>query len=85
VKDLSQYEIAEVIADEFDLFWTDVKPDDRLDSLTDGFDEFDRMNLCANLETALDIKIPSETEMKWVTVQDIYDSIGRMGRDLRVG
>lgn len=71
MKDFSRYDIAEVIADEFDLLNSDVQPTDRFleDYEADGFD---MMNLCANLETRFDIKIPPETEKGWATVQDVY-------------
>lgn len=73
MKDFSRYEIAEVIAEEFDLINSDIQPGDRLDSLTDGFDVMDRMRLCQRLETVFGVEIPWEADGDLETVQDVYD------------
>lgn len=71
MKDFSRYDIAQIIADEFELINSDIQPDDRLDSLTDDFDVTDRMRLCRKLETTFDVDIPWEDE--FVTVRDVYE------------
>jgi len=73
MKNFSTYDIAEVIAGEFDLLNSDIQPGDRLDSLTDGFDVMDRMRLCRKLESAFGVDIPWEADENFDTVQDIYD------------
>lgn len=77
MKDFSRYDIAQIIADEFELINSDIQPDDRLDSLTDDFDVMDRMRLCRKLETTFDVEIPWEDD-EFVTVQDIYEYMEAM-------
>lgn len=72
MKDFSRYEIAEVIAEEFDSINSDIQPTDNF-AVDYEADEFDMVNLCAKLETKFDVKIPPFTEMYWITVQDVYD------------
>lgn len=69
MKDFSRYEIAEVIAEEFGGY---LLPTDSFADVCEA-DEFDMMDLCANLETRFDIKRPPETEKRWATVQDVYE------------
>lgn len=75
MKDFSRYDIAQVIADEFDLVVSDIylNPTMRLDSLTDGFDVMDRMRLCRKLEETFKVDIPWEADEDFETVQDIYE------------
>ncbi len=79
MKEFSRYDIAQVIADAFDLVNSDVSPSDRFVEDYEA-DEYDMMELCANLETTFDIKIEPETEHEWKTVQDIYDCLESKAR-----
>lgn len=77
MENFSRFEIAEVIAGEFDLIWSDIQPGDRLDSLTDGFDVMDRMRLCRKLGTAFKFDIPWEDQDEFETIQDVYECLKR--------
>lgn len=74
MKDFSRYEIAEVIAEEFDLINSDIQPGD---SFFDdyGADDLDMVDLCIKLETTFDVTFEPCTEQLWLTVQDVYDQM----------
>jgi len=81
MKDFSRYEIAEVIADMFDLTASEIVSTGEYSNFQKDFeaDEFDMMELCARLEDEFDIKIPPEVEQGWATVHDVYKTIESLG------
>ena len=78
---MTRYEIAQVIADMFDLFVSDLAPTGEYSNFQKDFeaDDLDMMELCARLEDEFDIKIPPEVEQGWATVHDVYETIEKLG------
>lgn len=73
MKDFSRYEIAQVIADEFDLIVSDIVVGGMKDFKKDFEAEgHDMAGLGIRLETAFGIEIPPDTETNWRTVDDVY-------------